>query len=328
MVYARKRGGSTHRGRRFISGHRLKTKVCCPTYNAFSGPRTGTRLALGTYNNDQFEWPQFNDYTAATGETCFRNRNNILLNGILIDRTFEYQAWYQGSNRYTSDLANEDKKDFGPIVVTYLVVQNKKEGENISTVTDKEDFFRDNFAADRTLDFVDAISTTTWREEYVHAPLNLDSNLKVLMKKKFILDPKPAGGVPQKWPSVKRIRTYMKIGKTISFGDNTETSPEHQMYEIFWCETLTPWKHPAASGSLNEPTDSLGPVATYSRSQTYFNDEYGRRGPDKFDATRSAKYRYSKRKTVRRHGNRLGAPKPNYSNAYSGYGGRRRLRRY
>lgn len=193
-----------------------------------------------------------------------RDKANVYYSGYKICRVFENRGpEYQ--DIYT---------------VNYAIIQYNRgiksgtlpDPENFDTIKPilKENFFRQNLeVSTRTADFQDApiAGTALWDMTYDCRPMNPNKNYKIIMRKKFTLYPRAAGGGERGQrlnQNFKRLEFWLPIKKKMGFQDRAAELCNTPFAEIWWTNTRSPDDWPTTTPGLNED------VQTYAHHKLYF----------------------------------------------------------
>lgn len=211
---------------------------------------------------------------SAVSNTRARTSNHVNYHGIKINRTFALP--------YSEIIFNTS------VVVNWAIIQFRRNGfencqnaggvpENLytaffrhtpknSTVNDDEDF--DDYTA----------ASQVWSHEMNCLAMNPDNNYKIITHRRFILSDKSSsqgigngGPGPQKvqWNQcwMKNINFYYKMGKTLSFTENSSARPENPICEIWWYNSVVEDGKPA-----DVTITSTYGMNTFNKNTTYFSD--------------------------------------------------------
>jgi len=211
---------------------RVYTGVKNVSEKRMQAPPTGPAFAfgLGELVISDFDWP-----FATNNQANIRHRENNIIHvkGIKICRQFQY-ARVRGSG------------DVGPIEVHHALVQLKNDEDNTELITELSlNFFRNNSEnLQSSSDFPTYGATSPWNMGLNCLPINPNNKINVLTHTKKVLcaldgESEAAG------KNVWKIEKYMKVDKSFSFKQNTSGLPSKRIFEVFWCNTQTPFEFPA-----------------------------------------------------------------------------------
>ena len=210
---------------------RVYTGVRNETWSVQQGFPTGPAFAfgLGELVLSDFSWPFA---TNSQSNNRHRENNIIHVKGIKLCRQFQY-ARVRGSG------------DVGPIEVHWALLQLKNDEDNTELTTElSSNFFRDNAEFTRSSsDFVTYTGTSQWNMKLNCQPINPNNKVNVLMHRKKVLcalDAQSEAADKNVW----KIEGYHKVNKTFSFKDNDSGLPSKRIFEVFWCNTQTPFEFP------------------------------------------------------------------------------------
>lgn len=160
-------------------------------------------------------------------------------------------------------------------VVNWAIIQWRRDsypplGSDVTDVV-RNQFFRDvSDTTDRFSDFNDAPLTGAgiWEPKYTCNPMNPSKPYRIVMRKKFTLHPRIEGSGFQNgtWQNFKKLDFYLKVGKEMTFENNTADLTTTPMAEIWWSDCRSPLDYPA-SGPGNDQN-----MRTLSHHHLYFRD--------------------------------------------------------
>lgn len=212
---------------------RVYTGVKNDSEKRMQTPPTGPAFAfgLGELVLSDFDWP-----FATNNQSNIRHRENNIIHvkGIKLCRQFQYAADAGSAN------------DVGPIEVHHALVQLKNDEDNTELVTELSlNFFRNNsINTTSSSDFPTYGAASAWDMGLNCLPINPNNKINVLTHTKKVLVAANNESYTQ-GKNIWRIEKYMKVNKTFSFKDNTAGLPSKRIFEVFWCNTQTPYEFPA-----------------------------------------------------------------------------------
>ena len=230
---------------------RVYTGVTNTTPKRQDIPPTGPAFAfgLGALTLNDFPWPESQGARIITG----RKSNQILLKGIKLCRRFQY-ARVLGAG------------DVGQIEVHWAILQLKNDEDNTELTAElATDFFRNNASNDsRSSNFPTYTSGSPWNMGMNCLAINPNNKVNVLTHRKKILLPSSAESTSA-GKNLWSIDEYLKVNKKFSFNTIDSGFPSKRLFEVYWCNTVTPFEFPA------DPT-AIQFLETDSCHTTYFKD--------------------------------------------------------
>jgi len=193
-----------------------------------------------------------------------RDASQVLVKGFKIRRQFY------------ATVRSVSPNFFVPFVINWCLMQPKNiatTAELQSGITSRvsavltDNFFTDySGSASRTRPYLNNTTTTSiWRYERNHLPINSKNNWRVITHQRKVIHPFSAGsdtafgrnisGVMHQWS----FKKYMKLNKVISFAANENTLPEMPIYEFYWYEQVTP----AFAGVIAPPSTHINTVSNH-----------------------------------------------------------------
>jgi len=235
---------------------RVYTGVKNASAKIAQGVPTGPAFAisLGDLVLSDFAWPPQDGNTVITR----RESNQIAVKGIKLCRQFQY-ARVAGAG------------DVGNIEVHWALLQLKNDEDNTELTSELiQNFFRDNAnTTQRSTDFPTYGAASPWHFGMNCWAINPNNKVRVLTHRKKVLSavtPESNANGSNIW----KIEEYMKINKDFSFKSNDSTLPSNRIFEVYWCNTVTPFEFPA-----NPTTPQY--IETDKLHTTYFGNTVGRK---------------------------------------------------
>lgn len=195
-------------------------------------PPTGPApaLNLGELVISDFPWPLM-----ATNNTNLRRResNTVHVKGIKLCRQFQY-ARVAGAG------------DVGPIEVHYAILQLKNDEDNTELAAELVNNFFRNYSTttQNSQDFPGYGPSSQWDMALNCLPINPNNKVTVMTHRKKILLPADTNTTAAR-RNIWTIDEYMKINKPFSFKENNNGLPSRRIFEVYWCNTQTPFEFPA-----------------------------------------------------------------------------------